>query len=75
MRLPDRGRGRGERRALAILGRALLAHAVNADVGAERRQPLGERPPEAAAGAGDQSDLPGERAHSLDHRPALTRPA
>ena len=50
-------RHRRQRRSLAILGRAVLAHAVNGDVGAEACQPLGERPAKPAARAGYQRHL------------------
>ena len=51
---------RGDRRqcrSLAILRRAILAHAVNGDIGAQAREPFGERPAKPAAGAGDQRNL------------------
>ena len=57
MRLADLVCGRGQRGALAELGRAVLAHAVDGDGRAHLRQGLGEGAAEAAAGAGDQRHL------------------
>ena len=51
---------RGDRRqcrSLAIFRRSVLAHAVDRDIGAEAREPFGERPAEPAARAGDQRNL------------------
>ena len=50
-------RHRRQRRSLAILRRAIFAHAVDGDIGAEARQPFGERPAKPAACAGDQRNL------------------
>ncbi len=52
-RLRDCGQGR----PLAILRRAVLAHAMDGDIGAEAREPLGESAAEPASGAGYQCDL------------------
>ena len=48
---------RRQRRSLAIFRRAVLAHAVDRDIGAEACEPFGERAAEPAAGAGDQRNL------------------
>jgi hypothetical protein len=57
MRRRHRFRDRRQRRTLAILRRAILAHAVNGDIGPQARQPFGERPAKPAARAGDQRNL------------------
>ena len=44
-------------RSLAIFRRAMLAHAVDGDIGAKAREPLGERPAKPAARPGDQRHL------------------
>ena len=54
---PTASRHRRQRGAFAIFGRAVLAHAVNGDVGAEAGEPLGEGAAEPASGAGHQRDL------------------
>ena len=48
---------RRQRRSLAILRRAILAHAVNGDISAEAREPFGEGAAQPAARSGDQRNL------------------
>ena len=50
-------RDRGQRRSLAVFSRAVLAHAMDRDIGAETGEPFGEGPAESAACAGDQCNL------------------
>ena len=57
MRGCHRFRDRRQRRSLAIFRRAVLAHAVDRDIGAEARQPFGEGAAKPAARAGDQRNL------------------
>ena len=52
-----RFRDGGQRGAFAIFRRAVLAHAVNGDIGAQAGEPLGEGAAEPASGAGHQRDL------------------
>ena len=59
---------RRQRRSLAILRRAIFAHAVNGDIGAEACQPLGERPAKPAARAGDQRNLALQRPGGVECR-------
>ena len=67
VRFGDRARGVGERRAFAVLGRPVLAHAMDPDRAPERGETLGERAPEPAPRPGDQRNLPCQRACTLGH--------
>ena len=67
VRLADRACGIAQGGALAVLGGPLLAHAVDAEGTAERREAFGERPPEPAPRPGDQSDLTLQQPRAPDH--------
>jgi hypothetical protein len=58
----DRFGDGGQRGAFAVFRRAVLAHAMHGDVGAEAREALGKRAAKATARAGDESDFAGEGA-------------
>jgi hypothetical protein len=59
---------RRQRRSLAIFSRAMLAHAVDGDIGAEACQPFGKGPAQAAARAGDQRNLALQRPGGVECR-------
>src|SRR4051812_28657966 len=56
---------RRQRRSFAVLGWAILAHAVNGDIGSEAREPLGERAAKPASRAGNQRNLALERSRGF----------